>query len=77
MPTLIPAVPRRLPIVALSLATLITVASPREADAFCGFYVAGADAQLYNDATMVVLMRDGTRLTSSRVFSDRLTALFA
>lgn len=31
------------------------------ADAFCGFYVAGADDKLVNNATMVVLMRDGTR----------------
>ncbi|MCA9684793.1 MAG: DUF2330 domain-containing protein, partial [Myxococcales bacterium] len=28
---------------------------------FCGFYVAGADTSLYNDATLVVMMRDGTR----------------
>jgi MYXO-CTERM domain-containing protein len=38
---------------------------PREADAFCGFYVAGADSKLYNNATMVVLMRDGTRTVLS------------
>ncbi len=31
------------------------------ARSFCGFYVAGADAKLFNDATVVVLMRDGTR----------------
>jgi MYXO-CTERM domain-containing protein len=30
------------------------------ADAFCGFYVSGADAKLFNDATVVVLLRDGT-----------------
>jgi len=35
--------------------------APTQAEAFCGFYVAGADASLYNDATMVVMMRDGTR----------------
>jgi MYXO-CTERM domain-containing protein len=35
--------------------------APERAEAFCGFYVAGADAALYNDATMVVLMRDGKR----------------
>src|SRR5437763_14442402 len=29
--------------------------------AFCGFYVAGSNQQLYNDATQVVLMRSGTR----------------
>jgi hypothetical protein len=32
-----------------------------EASAFCGFYVGGADTKLFNDATQVVLMRDGTR----------------
>ena len=42
-----------------------TLSSPREAEAFCGFYVAGADTQLYNNATMVVLMRDGTRTVLS------------
>jgi MYXO-CTERM domain-containing protein len=35
------------------------------AQGFCGFYVAGADAALYNDATMVVLMRDGQRTVLS------------
>jgi MYXO-CTERM domain-containing protein len=35
--------------------------APEQGEAFCGFYVAGADAALYNDATMVVLMRDGKR----------------
>ena len=37
------------------------VGAPPTADAFCGFYVAGADTKLYNNATMVVMMRDGTR----------------
>ena len=31
------------------------------AHAFCGFYVAGSDQKMFNDATEVVLMRDGTR----------------
>ena len=35
------------------------------AQAFCGFYVGGADAELFNNATMVVLMRDGTRTVLS------------
>ena len=39
--------------------------SPRPADAFCGFYVAGAEQELYNDATMVVMMRQGTRTVLS------------
>ncbi|HEU4539146.1 MAG TPA: DUF2330 domain-containing protein, partial [Polyangiaceae bacterium] len=38
-------------------------ASP--ARAFCGFYVSGADAQLANDATSVVLMREGLRTVLS------------
>ena len=46
-------------------ATTVTLAVPQEAAAFCGFYVAGADAKLYNNATMVVLMRDGTRTVLS------------
>jgi MYXO-CTERM domain-containing protein len=54
-------------LVAVSVAALTTVglALPRAADAFCGFYVAGADSKLYNNATMVVLMRDGTRTVLS------------
>ncbi|MEQ1508352.1 MAG: DUF2330 domain-containing protein, partial [Myxococcota bacterium] len=40
----------------LSLALL----APAPAEAFCGFYVAGADQSLYNDATMVVMLRSGT-----------------
>src|SRR5678815_68701 len=31
------------------------------AHAFCGFYVAGSNKKMFNDATQVVLMRDGTR----------------
>ncbi len=36
-------------------------AVPHDAGAFCGFYVGGADAKLFNNATLVVMMRDGTR----------------
>jgi MYXO-CTERM domain-containing protein len=35
------------------------------ARAFCGFYVSGADASLYNDATMVVMMREDNRTVLS------------
>ena len=35
------------------------------AHAFCGFYVAGGDQQMFNDATQVVLMREGTRTVLS------------
>ena len=36
-----------------------------EADAFCGFYVSGATGDLFNNATQVVLMRDGMRTVLS------------
>jgi hypothetical protein len=35
------------------------------ANAFCGFYVSGADTKLFNNATHVVLMREGTRTVLS------------
>src|SRR5688572_30876828 len=38
---------------------------PAVAHAFCGFYVSGADAKLFADATQVVLMREGTRTVLS------------
>jgi hypothetical protein len=43
-----------------ALLALLLVA-PLPASAFCGFFVSGADAKLYNDASQVVLMRQGTR----------------
>jgi hypothetical protein len=36
-----------------------------EAQAFCGFYVGRADAQLYNHASQVVMVRDGDRTVLS------------
>src|SRR3954462_4917926 len=33
--------------------------------AFCGFYVAGSNQPMFNDATQVVLMRKGTRTVLS------------
>jgi MYXO-CTERM domain-containing protein len=45
----------------LALGLGLLTGAPPAAEAFCGFYVAGADTQLFNDATMVVLMRDGKR----------------
>ncbi len=47
---------------ALSLGSLTL--APR-AEAFCGFYISGADAKLFNNATQVVLMREGTRTVLS------------
>lgn len=49
---------------ALGTSLTISLAAP-DASAFCGFYVAGADTKLFNNATMVVLMRDGTRTVLS------------
>src|SRR5215467_13917148 len=38
-----------------------TCASAGAAHAFCGFYVSGSGDKMFNDATHVVLMRNGTR----------------
>jgi hypothetical protein len=47
----------RLPILAASLLLGATLATPREAHSFCGFYVGKADSGLYNHASQVVLVR--------------------
>ena len=44
-----------------TLALLVVILVGRDSSAFCGFYVGGAGAKLFNDATVVVLMREGTR----------------
>jgi hypothetical protein len=44
---------------------LAVLAVPFAAHAFCGFYVAGGGASLFNDATQVVLMREGTKTVLS------------
>ena len=41
------------------LLRLLLAAAPSHA--FCGFYVAKADTQLFNKASQVVLVRDGDR----------------
>lgn len=38
---------------------------PQPASAFCGFYVAGTEEPLYNDAAMVVLLREGNQTVLS------------
>ena len=58
--------------------TLIAAAlalSPGAAHAFCGFYVAKADASLFNEASQVVLVRDGDRtvVTMSNDYKGELT----
>jgi len=53
------------PGVCLGAVACIAVAGGGAAHAFCGFYVSGSGAKLSNDATQVVLMRDGTRTVLS------------
>src|SRR5256885_1990089 len=45
------------------------------AHAFCGFYVAGSNEKLFNDATQVVLMRDGTRTVKDLIYRGKVTPL--
>ncbi len=49
----------------LGAAALALAAAAGSAQAFCGFYVSGSGQKLTNDATQVVLMRDGTRTVLS------------
>jgi hypothetical protein len=49
----------------LGAAALAVAGNAGVADAFCGFYVSGSGAKLSNDATQVVLMRQGTRTVLS------------
>src|SRR6266567_2135223 len=50
--------------VALALLLLIAFGST-PASAFCGFYVGKADAKLFNEASQVILVRDGNRTVIS------------
>ncbi|HET9621172.1 MAG TPA: DUF2330 domain-containing protein [Kofleriaceae bacterium] len=50
---------------ALGAAAFALAAHASSADAFCGFYVSGSGQKLVNDATEVVLVRDGTRTVLS------------
>ncbi|HEY4588782.1 MAG TPA: DUF2330 domain-containing protein, partial [Thermoanaerobaculia bacterium] len=44
-----------------ALTAAVLVAAARTALGFCGFYVAKADTRLFNQASQVVLARDGDR----------------
>src|SRR2546423_13004175 len=46
-------------------AAVALAATTIAAHAFCGFYVAGSNQKMFNDATQVVLMRQGTRTVLS------------
>jgi MYXO-CTERM domain-containing protein len=48
-----------------ALVIAATLCTASAAHAFCGFYVAGGDQKMFNDATQVVLMRQGTRTVLS------------
>jgi hypothetical protein len=53
---------------AAALAAGVAVAalfSPQPAQAFCGFYVGKADASLFNEASQVIMARDGDRTVIS------------
>src|ERR1700687_1271892 len=59
----------------LSLIATVLVLPSGVAHAFCGFYVGKADASLFNDASQVVLVRDGDRtvVTMSNDYKGELT----
>jgi hypothetical protein len=46
-------------------ALLLALAAPRDAAAFCGFYVGKADASLFNQASQIALVRSGDRTVIS------------
>src|SRR5262245_33267425 len=50
-----------MPTIRTATALLVLASTNITAHAFCGFYVAGSNQKMFNDATQVVLMRDGTR----------------
>ena len=50
----------------LAVATALALA-PAVANAFCGFYVAGGDAKLFNEASKVVMVRDRDRTVITMV----------
>jgi hypothetical protein len=47
------------------LGITLLLAGTATAHAFCGFYVSGSGGKMFNDATQVVLMRQGTRTVLS------------
>ena len=51
--------------ISIGVAAAAVCAAPAASHAFCGFYVSGADAKLFNNATQVVLMRNNTRTVLS------------
>ena len=61
-------IPRKLLMIAsasLGLLAASHLVTTPDADAFCGTFVAGGNVDLYNDATQVALMRQGTKTVLS------------
>jgi hypothetical protein len=61
-------------IISLCLACILVMACATQAIAFCGFYVGGADAKLFNKASQVVIARNGdkTILTMANDFQGAI-----
>ena len=55
----------RHPAITIGAAALAICATAGAAHAFCGFYVSGSGERMFNEATNVVLMRNGTRTVLS------------
>ncbi len=51
--------------ITIGAVAVAVLAQADAAHAFCGFYVSGSGEKMFNDATNVVLMRDGTRTVLS------------
>ena len=49
----------------IKAAALLVLLSSVNAYSFCGFYVAKADATLFNNKSEIILVRDGTRCAES------------
>ena len=52
---------------AIAALTAVLVSFASQAHAFCGFYVARGDADLFNEASKVVMVRDGNRTVITMV----------
>ena len=52
---------KRIPIIAIAIIVLYGLIPIKSVLAFCGFYVAKADTKIFNQASKVVLVRDGDR----------------
>ena len=48
-------------LISLCLACILVLTCATQAIAFCGFYVGGADAKLFNKASQVIIARNGTK----------------